>query len=298
MKRDSQAVEKASSGTTNRPTFTIREQMMKKLFALPLAVLFVAACSDSTTAPATTSANLTPSYGKHTNPPPPPPPPTPIVNDTYTFSGASISSAGSHFGTDAPAGATFDATDDPGSNIQTAPNGEQFLGRFNHTQTRALLVLDDGYTNYNLTFNLYTIGSWDGKGKQAQNGFFLANVFSVVAVCSATESHELFASTFSNQLTVQQDFPANIAIGQSGGNKAATGSVTQDALNYKSRPDLSNTPPFRSFGDVTYALTFAGANPCGAGHPVTFAFSSTAPGQQDNWDESWGIDNVHIQAGN
>ena len=36
---------------------------MKKFFALPLAVLFVAACSDST-APVSKSTDLTPAYGK------------------------------------------------------------------------------------------------------------------------------------------------------------------------------------------------------------------------------------------
>jgi hypothetical protein len=268
---------------------------MKKLLALPLAVLFMAACSDSSTAPATTSANLTPSYAKPVAPPPPPAI-TAVVDDSYDFGGgiSATGTTGSHIGTDAPTGIT---ADDASLNVQTAPSGQQFLGRFNQTQTRALLVLDNGSAKYSLTLDLYTIGSWDGEGKQAQSGTFLANVFSVTAVCSATVSVPIFSSTFSNQLTVQQDFPANLTLGQSGGNKAATGSFAQDALNYKSVPSISNTPVFRSFGDVSYHLAFSGANPCGAGNPVTFAFASSAPGQQSNYDESWGIDNIHIIAG-
>jgi hypothetical protein len=292
--RDSQAVEKASSGTINRPTFTIREYMMKKLFALPLAVVFVAACSESTTAPTATSANLTPSYAK----------PTTVdtsaicttnclVNDTYTFESA-ITATGSGttpsvLSTDTKPN-TIGTQDAP--SVVTAPNGQGFVGRFENVNTELTLGVGT-FSTYQLSFDLYTIGSWDGKGKQAQNGAFLANVFSIQYSCSnSTTRGTVFASTFSNQETVQQDFPNDISVG--GGFKAATGSYATDLLGYKNTPTISNTPVFRSFGDVEYRLYYTGSNPCGTG-AATFVLTTSNPSQQSAYDESWGIDNIVVR---
>ena len=261
---------------------------MKKFFAVPLAAVFLAACSESSTAPA--SSAIDPSYAK---------PVDPIVVcagcpevGNFTFeSGTTVSTAsGSTIGTELQAGAAGVAD---GPTVVTAPlNDEQFLGRFANTRTM-VVVNAPGSTNYYLNFDLYIIGSWDGRGKQAQQGAFLANVVDIGWRCGDGTSGTLLKTTFSNQYTVQQDYP-NAYL--SGGFKAGSGSVAIDELGYADRPDLSHTPSFRSFGDATYNLTFSGSNPCG-GAPVTFTLSTSNPTQQSVYDESWGLDNIIVRAG-
>ena len=266
---------------------------MKKFFALPLAVLFVAACSDSSTAPAT-NADLSPSYAKPVKPP--------AggggggitnvqVSDTYNFEGIDAASGNSTVGTALQPGIQGDA-DAPA--VIAAPNGStHFIGRFDNTRTIVVVNLAAGYPKYDLNFDFYVIGSWDGRGKQAQSGVFEANVFDISYQCGVNAPLSIFKTSFSNQKTVQQDFPLAYL---TGGNKAATGSFDTDALGYKDRPDLSNTPQFRSFGDVSYHMSFAGTNPCGMG-AVQFQIGTSNPTQQSTRDESWGVDNIVIKAG-
>lgn len=263
---------------------------MKKLFALPLAVFFVAACSEST-APES-AADVSPSYAKPTQPPSEICTNNCIVSDSYDFQGGIIGvGTNSSIGTDLEPGAAGAAA---APTVITAPNGtEKFIGRFANVDTRVLLNMDNGGTTYSLKFDVYTIGSWDGKGRQAQQGSFLANIFSVGYRCTSGTSGVVFATTFSNQLTVQQDYPLDISAG--GGAKAATGSYNTDRLGYRGDPS-SNTPLFRSFGDVSYTLRFSGANPCGAGEAVTFVLSTSDPSQQSVYDESWGIDNIFLKS--
>jgi hypothetical protein len=268
---------------------------MKKFFALPLAVVFVAACSDSSTAPSAT-ANLSPSYAKPTPPPGGGGGPTNVlINDTFDFqSGIGVSGAGgSTMATQLQPGISGTSADPAG--VSTSPSGAKFLGRFTETRTDAVLNVVNGYAKYTLTFDLYIIGSWDGIGKQAQHGAFDANVVSISANCGGGVNVPIFATTFSNQLTVQQDFPQ--PFGSGGGAKAASGSVSQETLGYRGHPELSNTPPFRSFSDAIYHLTYSGNNPCGSGNPIQFVWSTTNPRQQSMIDESWGVDNVNIKTG-
>jgi hypothetical protein len=148
---------------------------------------------------------------------------------------------------------------------------------------------------YSLTFDLYIIGSWDGRGKQAQQGIFEGNFFTIAYRCNGASGAgtPIFQTSFSNQLTVQQDFPNALF---TGGYKAGTESIAKDALDYRNDP-TSNTPLFRSFGDVTYRLTYSGTNPCGSGVPLAFVFRTAAdPDQQSLYDESWGVDNVIVKA--
>jgi hypothetical protein len=270
---------------------------MKKYFAVPLAVLFVAACSESTSP--TSTADLSTRNAK----PVPPPTTTPAIgnlaNGSYTFDiGAVDAAAGTGIGSD-----TDDATlASNAADVNYAPadldNG--FIGRYNNTHTRTLLVFQEAGSKYTVDFDLYIIGSWDGKGKQAQSGVFEANVFQVAYRCgTSTTLTPILTTTFSNQYTVQQDYPNSFGLG---GFKAGSGSVAGsiDALGYADRPDLSNTPQFRSFGDVTYHLSYTLENICGGtnGTAPTFVLSSTAPGQQSNWDESWGVDNIILKSDN
>ena len=270
---------------------------MKKFFAVPLAVLFVAACSDTATAPS--EAGLAVSYGKKTPPATVTPATGNLAAALYTFDVGVIDAAsGTGIGSD-----TDDAT--LASNAETinqvpADLSNGFIGRYNNTHTRTLLVFQEAGSKYTVDFDLYVIGSWDGKGKQAQSGAFDANVFQVAYRCGIeTTLTPVFATTFSNQLTVQQDYPLAVGLG---GNKAGTGAVkgSIDALGYKDRPDLSNTPQFRSFGDATYHMSYTLSGICGGtnGTAPTFVLSSTAPGQQSNHDESWGVDNITLKSDN
>jgi hypothetical protein len=256
---------------------------MKKFFAVPLAVLFVAACSDSSTAPI---SDLAVKNAK-------PVAPTaecvgcPLIA-TYDFQGGVVGAAGgTSVVTELQPGAAGTASD---PNVVTAPSGQMFLGRFANTQTTVVINIPAGYANYRVDYDLYIIGSWDGRGKQAQNGVFQANVYEVDSRCGTAVS-PIFKTTFSNQLTVQQDYPLPYL---TGGNKAATGSFDQEALNYRSAPTLSNTPIFRSFGDVEYHMTSGGANPCGGTGAFSLIISTSNPMQQSNYDESWGVDNIQI----
>jgi hypothetical protein len=259
---------------------------MKKLFALPLAALVLAACSDSIDP---NVADVTPAFAKPGTQPTGPSPATTSVA-YFQFNGGIDAQAGAGIGTDTDDGtAASSATD-----LHYTPIGANgFVGRFNNTDTRLILNVVNPATKYTVDFDLYIIGSWDGRGKQAQSGVFEANVFQVAYRCTPLGTvFPIFTTTFSNQYTVQQDFPLSYL---NGGYKAGTGSVAGsiDALGYAGRPDLSNTPTFRSFGDATYHLTYTIENVCGGAAPQ-FVFSSTAPGQQSNYDESWGIDNLRL----
>ena len=262
---------------------------MKKFFAVPLAAVFLAACSESSTAPA---SDLNPSYARPVDP-------IvvcascPVVGDFDFENNTTISAVGaSTIGTELQPGISGSAD---AADVVTAPAGdEQFLGRFPNTRTMVVISSAAGGANYNLSLDLYIIGSWDGRGKQAQQGIFQANVVEIGYRCSAGGAiTNLFKSTFSNQYTVQQDYP-NAYL--SGGYKAGTGSVAIDALGYVDEPGLSHTPQFRSFGDATYNLTLSGSNPCG-GSPMIFTISTSNPTQQSVYDESWGVDNIIVRAG-
>jgi hypothetical protein len=264
---------------------------MKRIIAAAAASLLLAACSEST---APVAANdLAVSYGKKV-----PPPTTTVLGnltDAYFNFNTSVSASGA-----IPAGANVTTNVYEGvseaSAIDPIPtyvdHSNLFVGRFSNTQTVVQLGVPAGGAKYALAFDVYAIGSWDGIGKQAQNGAFLANVFQVGAVCASAPGTiiDIFTTTFSNQMTVQQNYPLSYASG--GGAKALTGSVASDSL-FKGDPTV-NVPVFRSVSDAIYHMSFAGTNPCGSG-AVTFVFRTYAPGQQSAPDETWGVDNISIK---
>jgi hypothetical protein len=271
---------------------------MKKIFALPLAALLIVACSEPTTSSNSDLAlrYAKPSSGGFTDICGTSPLPACVVNDFYDFQGG-ITAAGTNnttLGTETLGTLNVDALTIQQADSAGTLDEEKFIGRFPNIATALLINVPAGNANYSLVFDLYTIGSWDGKGKQAQQGSFNSNNFSIAYTCpgSPTTHGTIFISTFSNQLTVQQDFPNALGLG---GFKAATGSYGKDLLGYRYDPS-SNTPLFRSFGDVEYTLQYTGTNPCGTG-ALTFVLSSTgSPSGQGVYDESWGIDNIHIKA--
>jgi hypothetical protein len=270
----------------------IQERLMKRFVRLCIASLTLVACSDPTEPAGTLDTN--PVFARGGKPAPgggaSGGPTTVALDDTHTFE-LNAPSTSSTFGTEIQPGVTAIASDPV---ITEAPSGERFLGRFEETRTLLVLTTPTAHPKYALDLDLYIIGSWDGKGKQAQQGAFLANIVEIGYRCGGSSTiNPLYSTTFSNQLTVQQDYPQAFGLG---GNKAGTSSIAKDALEYITRPDLSNTPLFRSFGDVSYRLSFAGANPCGAA-AVSFVWGTSNPTQQSMHDESWGLDNVRIRLG-
>jgi hypothetical protein len=271
---------------------------MKKFFAVPLAVLFVAACSDSSTAPSAT-ADLSPSYAKPTPPPSGVTVAGNLTNLTFSFDGdvtASGIGSGAFVTEDQSNAAATSSASSIGSADYLPGTTNGFLGRFADNTSQAVLNVGNGGSRYSISFDLYIIGTWDGKGKQAQHGAFQANVWSIGYRCGAPSQAftSIFSTTFSNQLTVQQDYP--LPAGSGGGAKATTGAYKVDALGYAGRLDLTNIAPFKAIADSWYQLSFSSdTNPCGTGNPVSFIFRASNPLAQPTWDESWAIDNVVIK---
>ena len=257
---------------------------MKPLFPLSLAMIAIVACSDSTSP----TQNLATNDAKDTGG-------TftvsgSLTNDMFTFDDGTFNgSAGSTFTVESLTGGFGASAPNLGSVFNNASN--KFIGRVdNH---RINLIVPNGGSAYDISYDLYIIGSWDGNGKQSGKAFGV-DLWQNSIACSATGPAvvTLISTTFSNQKTVQQAFPHNY--GEGGGtNKAGAGAFAIDALGYINDP-TSHTPQFQSMGDTWYKLHFTGVNPCGPGAAIFLQFSVPGATLQSNYDESWGIDNVHI----
>src|SRR5512140_3224658 len=138
---------------------------MKTYVPLAAAALLFAACSESTSPTAT----LSPQNTKST----PPPPITVVGNltsDNYTFEDASISGAGGTGWAEEAVGTAGTIGPEAVSTTEAYNGSTRFLGRASNNAL--FLVVPNGGHTYDLSFDLYTIGSWDGQGKQAQHGTF------------------------------------------------------------------------------------------------------------------------------
>ena len=255
---------------------------MKTLFTLSLAAVLLAACSDSTTSP-----TMTPSLAKGG--------PTVTVagnltDNMYAFNDGTYSASdGGTFTVESLTGGFGASAPDLGYIFNDVSN--RFIGRIDNHKVN--LIVPNGGSTYDISYDLYIIGSWDGDGKQSGKQFGV-DIWENSIACSPTGPAvaTLMRTTFSNQKTVQQSFPN--AYGAGGGtNKAGAGAYLIDALGYKDDP-TSNTPVFNSYGDTWYKMHFSGVNPCGAGNPIYLQWSVPGATLQSNYDESWGVDNVHI----
>jgi len=272
---------------------------MKRFIVASAAALSLAACSEAT-APASTS-DLALSYGRKTQPPQPAASGS-LTNALFTFDTQSLSATsgggggvnGAVVNSDTFEGVAVASPADPVPTYNQPSN--YFVGRFSNTKTVVTLDVPHGGTMYALEFDFYAIGSWDGIGKQAQQGAFEGNVFQIGARCETDPAgmvRDIFTSTFSNQMTVQQNYP--LPLGSGGGAKALTGSA--DSNNLFNGDPTVNVPLFRSVSDATYHMIYTGPNPCGSG-AVTFVFRTVAPDQQSAPDETWGVDNISIKTDN
>ena len=271
---------------------------MKRVFVASAAVFVLAACSDAT-APEAVS-DLSVAYGK---PGATPPPSTggSLTNAFFNFNAQTLAGTSGGGGgvnnavirTAILEGASAASSSTPIPTYNQPSN--YFVGRFENTQTVVALDVPNAGNKYALELDVYAIGSWDGRGQQAQSGAFLANLFQVGVICANAPGtvKDIFTTTFSNQMTVQQNYPNTFASG--GGTKALSGSTANSTL-FKGDPTVM-VPGFRSVPDATYHLKYSGANPCGSG-ALTFVFRTYAPGQQSAPDETWGVDNISIKTDN
>lgn len=259
---------------------------MKTLVLLSAAVLAAAACSEATAPP----ADLAPRSAKPSSDPGISVAGN-LTNDTFSFDdGTFSSSAGSTFTVEALSGGFGASSPNIASVYNNASN--KFLGRANNH--RVVLIVPNGGSTYDISYDLYILGSWDGNGKQSGKQYGV-DMWSSQIACSAggPAAQTLIETTFSNQKTVQQSYPA--AYGANGsGNKAGEGAFAVDALGFKEDPS-NHTPLFQSMGDTWYKLNFRGANPCGPGNAIFFVWTVPDGDLQSNYDESWGLDNVIVK---
>lgn len=260
---------------------------MKK-FALPLALLFAAACSESTTSPAASDSGLTPSYTKPGSGGGGVAVAGTLQNATFTFGAGNYTATSSGIAT-----TTISVGDDIGtvsasgaftSEMPKQP-GDYVLGQLSNQQVT--VSVDARAKNYAIDFDFYAIGSWDGQGQQAQHGNFGQDSWQVAAVCGGNLV-DIFTTDFSNQKTVQQSFPLSIFAG--GGRQYTSGSTD---VNYTGFP--TNIPQFTAVADARYHLSFIGLNPCGS---LTFTgIKLLIPGfdLQSRYDESWAVDNLTLK---
>lgn len=263
---------------------------MKKIFFLPLAAFIVAACSEPTAS--TASNDLSPSYGKAVVPPPELS--TWDSRDLFTFNSDFEASAASWSGSGTSTVGISSTYNVP---IEAKPSDtdDRFVGRLNDYQLNLEATNLAAGGAYSLSFDLYIIGSWDGLGRQAQQGRFGADIWSLSYSCGtgATTSTVLYETSFSNQKTVQQSYPRQF--GEPGGNKAGEGRTDEDELGYTA--EEVHVPLFTSFINTTYRMIFAGTNLCGS-QPMSFVMTVPNALQPGNRDESWGIDNVDLRINN
>jgi len=257
--------------------------MKTPLFPLSLAAIAIVACTDSTSPTQNLSTSDKKDTGGFTVS-------GSLTNDMFTFDDGTFgSSAGSTFTVESLTGGFGASAPNLGSVFNNASN--KFIGRLDNHKVN--LIVPNGGSAYDISYDLYIIGSWDGNGKQSGKQYGV-DVWENSIACSPTGPAvaTLIRTTFSNQKTVQQSYPHNYGEG-GGSNKAGDGAFALNALGYINDP-TSHTPLDATIGDAWYKLHFTGTNPCGAGNPIYLQFSVPNATLQSNWDESWGIDNVHI----
>jgi hypothetical protein len=260
---------------------------MRKL-ALGLAAVVLTACSE-TSGPVSTGY-IKVAYERFKTPP------STLVsgnlqNVTYNFgAGGSEVISGASTGS-----TTLSVEDNAGITAASLPTdhppafggGNYVLGRMNNQAVQ--VSISSGAATFAVSFDLYLIGSWDGRGQQAQHGAFGEDSWEIGAVCSGSVV-PIFVTSFSNQKTVQQSFPLQVTDG--GGTKWGTGSVGSNETGYTD----ANVPQFDAVVDSHYQLSFSGTNPCPAGTSWT-GIKMFIPDfdLQSRADESWAIDNLNLK---
>lgn len=144
------------------------------------------------------------------------------------------------------------------------------LGLNNHKVTLSLAGLA-AHNQVTLSFDFYVINSWDGSGPTAAG----PDLFTVAATGGPTLLNATFSNTGSagNVQTYPNPHPAGPTVA------SRTGA------------DESNSLGYGGFGDTVYNLSMTFAHTGG-----NLALTFTASGLQNLSDESWGLDNLIVDA--
>jgi hypothetical protein len=169
--------------------------------------------------------------------------------------------------------------------VETAPNGEIYLGPFNNGEVSLDLENLQDHDRIEVSFDLYILRSWDG------NQLFWPEEAAMLAPYAPTEvvgpdiweltldGDLLLRTTFSNWDTLgfRQSYPAGYPDGDFA---ARSGAVAVNTLGY----EFEGYPQ-----DTTYHLTFTFDHT-----RDDFSGAFVAAGLQLAEDEAWGLDNVKV----
>jgi hypothetical protein len=255
---------------------------MKKFLAAAAVALTVSACSEST------APSASPDLGLRADKPAPPPIAVAgtLQNDFFTFAAGDVGASGT-------GNTTLTVADNAGITAASVPTeatpsnpSNYVLGRLNNQQVNISIAA--GATNFAVAFDFYAIGSWDGRGQQAQHGTFGQDSWQIAAVCGSSLVN-VFITTFSNQKTVQQNYPRQITDG--GGTTWLSGSSGTNVTGF-----TANVPLFDAVVDSWYELSFSGLNPCSPSSSFT-GLRILIPDfdLQSRQDEAWAIDNLSVK---
>ena len=243
---------------------------MRKIFTVVAAALFAAACSD-TTAP-DSSLSATPSYGK-SYPQPPNIPEVCSAADTdcvtFTTGDANNSSAASSYGI---AGET--STSVAGGRIISSLRGQE--------QTLAVTGVSlPAATSFDVRYELYIIGAWDGEPKKGPD-----HVLEWTVQCGTTGTPQrVMYASFGNRLSSATSFPLDVAAkGHFGGQYFNTGlNLTGYPAQFTQKGDVAD-----SKYNVQRTVTLASV--CASGELI---MKLTAHGIPSN--ATWAIDNLSVR---
>jgi len=197
-----------------------------------------------------------------------------------------------------PVGSEWTTTAASGIHITSAPNPDyegnrKFLGEYgNDTLTLSLGGLSP-HTVATVSFSLYLIRSWDGNETEVVNGDPLGPDVWTLSVAGGP----LLSTTFSNGGTVGQAYaPTPFAAGCTGYNLSGlpagefnpmTGASECYSLGY----EFGSLSVPEEAMDSVYNLSFTFAHSAD-----NLALNFSAIGLQGILDESWGLDNVRVDA--
>lgn len=240
---------------------------MKKFVALPLAVLFALACTETTTPG---SADLDVALGKKTPVPNPTAPSVcPAGFSCATFEGIDVSAA-TEMGIQA-------------APVAIAPASQGFAGRWT---TQTVSITPQNTAGIVMTLNLYVIGAWLGEPKKVP-----AHIWQMAYQCGSGAEVLLVNSSLSNKLGNYQSFPGTYGdkAAHFGGQYSAT---AKDNLGYRGSGQTNYTTAVGDVADATYAIQRSIPS-CGA-QTRTIKFRGVNISSNVN-EASWGLDNISVQ---
>lgn len=169
-----------------------------------------------------------------------------------------------------PVGAEWSSTD----RTVTPVGGRTFLGEFGPQAVTLTLNGLPSHSNIEVAFDLFVIRTWDGNDILFGPGVYGPDIFQVDVASGPTPLHATFANPFNPVPGDQQSYPDTFP---GGSFPAGFGAEEVSSLGYGN--------------DTVYHIELDFLH-SGASLSVNFA----GVGLQDMADESWGLDNVTVNA--